>query len=179
METTQRRGAALVSVLGAVALGTLGFVVGSRQATPQERNFRIVAHKYGYEPSVLHVNRGDHVKLTFTTLDVVHGFYLEGYDLDVTILPLKPVVELKRPSRPDTSELVKEVEFTADREGKFRYRCSHTCGFLHPFMLGELVVGPNRLLPTSVGMMAGLLLGGLIGAVLKRKRTVKEVPHGE
>ncbi len=40
---------------------------------------------------------------------------------------------------------VSEVEFTADQAGKFTFRCTQTCGNLHPFMTGELIVRPNNL----------------------------------
>jgi len=157
------RGAAAVTALaGMVLLGGAGFVLGSGHEAPETRSFHIVARQYGYDPPVLHVNRGDTVKLTFTSLDVTHGFYLEGYDLDVTIRPIKPTVEVRHPSQPEKVVLAKEVVFTADKEGKFRYRCSHTCGFLHPFMLGEMIVGPNRLLPTGIGMALGLVLASLL-----------------
>lgn len=142
--------------------GVLGFLTASRTPEPQERAFTIRARQYAYEPAVIRVNRGDTVRLRLISNDVVHGFYLEGHDLDVRILPLEPVVEVRRPSRPGAVEEAEEVVFTADREGKFRYRCSQTCGFMHPFMLGEMVVAPNRLFPTSVGMALGLLLGGLV-----------------
>jgi hypothetical protein len=38
---------------------------------------------------------------------------------------------------------VSEVEFVADKAGKFTFRCTQTCGNLHPFMTGELIVKPN------------------------------------
>ncbi len=165
-------GTALISLASLAALGLVGFFVGSRDVPPQARTIKIVAHQYGYDPPIMRVNEGDTVKLTFTSQDVVHGFYLEGYDLDITILPLRSEVELRHPSRPDAPpELVKEVTFVASREGKFRYRCSHTCGFMHPFMLGELIVGPNRLLPTSIGMLLGLCGGTLGGAFLLRRKS--------
>jgi plastocyanin len=161
--------ATIVPLLGLLVLGGAGFLAGSGAPMPRQRSFAISAHKYGYDPPVLRVSKGDTVRLTFSSQDVVHGFYLEGYDLDVTILPLRAEVEVRHPSRPGApSEMTREVVFTASREGKFRYRCSHTCGFLHPFMLGELIVGPNRLLPTSAGMTLGLLLGCWLGAFRRK-----------
>lgn len=158
--TESTRGPALWLLLGAVAVGGMaGFLTTSRPAPPRERSFTILARQYAYEPAVIRVNRGDTVRLRFGSLDVMHGFYLEGHDLNVTITPMRSTVELGRPSRPGQRETVEEVVFKADREGKFRYRCSNTCGFMHPFMLGEMIVGPNSLLPTSVGMTFGVLLG--------------------
>lgn len=158
-----RRFASLALFFAVVVLGGVsGLLAGSGTAPPQTRRILVRARQYAYDPAVIRVNRGDTVRLRLFSDDVVHGFYLEGYDLDVDILPLEPKVLLRRPSRPDEVEEVDEVVFTADKEGKFRYRCSHTCGYLHPFMLGELIVGPNRLLPTSIGMTLGVLVGGFL-----------------
>ena len=131
------------------------------------------ARQYAYEPSVLRVNRGDTLRLRIVSEDVVHGFYLEGYDIDAKIVPESPYMELSRPSRPDEPPAkVEEIVFVATRTGKFRYRCSHTCGTLHPFMLGELIVAPNRLFGAGVGGLVGLLVGGLV--VGGRKRPARE-----
>lgn len=142
-----------------VAGGAAGFVIGSSESQPTEREITVYARQYAYDPPVIKVNRGDTLRLRFVSRDVVHGFYLEGHDVDVTIFPMKTKVELRHPSRPDEVELVEEVVVKVETEGKYRFRCSHTCGYLHPFMLGEMIVGPNRLLPTSVGSVVGLLLG--------------------
>lgn len=156
-----------VAVLG---FGALGFLLAPATEPPQERAFTIAAAQYAYDPPVIRVNRGDTLRLRFASQDVIHGFYLEGHDLDVKITPMQTHVELRRPSRPGQVEQMEEVILTTVREGKFRFRCSETCGTVHPFMLGELIVGPNRLLPSSLGLVLGLLVGGLVLAVWPQER---------
>lgn len=156
-----------VFTLTLAGAGVLGYLVGSITASPQERSFTIKARRYAYDPPVIRVNRGDVVRLRLVAMDVVHGFYLEGHDIDAKVIPMQSTIDLSRPSRPDRNEIVEEVVFKAEREGKFRYRCSQTCGYLHPFMLGELIVEPNRFLPTSIGLAIGLLLGSFFVALLK------------
>jgi plastocyanin len=157
--------------LGVIALsGAIGFLVAGGGSDPQERSFTIIARQYAYDPPVIRVNRGDTLRLRFASLDVVHGFYLEGHDLDVSITPMRTAVEKRKPSDPDFLEQVEEVVLKADRTGKFRYRCSRTCGFMHPFMLGEMIVSPNRLLPTSLGLAGGVLFGGLLFTFFREKR---------
>lgn len=147
----------MVSVGGAVAL-----IISRAASAPQNREITIHARQYAYAPERIRVNKGDTVHIHLISDDVVHGFYLEGYDIDAQVQPLTSKILLKRPSHPEESQEVDEIVFTANREGKFRYRCSHTCGFLHPFMLGEMIVDPNRLLPVSQGMAVGVFLAGLL-----------------
>ena len=103
---------------------------------PVTHHITMTAHQFAYDPPVLRVNRGDRIRLTLRATDVVHGFYLDGYDLEARLEP----------------GLSQQVEFVADRAGKFRYRCSVSCGSLHPFMIGELVVGPNLVFARAVGL---------------------------
>jgi len=143
--------------------GLAGFLAARPAlAPPQERDLVITAHKYGYDPEVVHVNRGDHVRIRLVAKDVTHGFYLEGYDLDAKARPENPTFWLRRPSAGEKYHEVEEIEFVASRTGKFRYRCSTTCGYMHPFMQGELIVSPNYLFSTSVGLSAGLVVGMLL-----------------
>lgn len=103
---------------------------------PVTHHVTLAAEQFAYDPPVLRVNRGDRVLLTLQARDVVHGFYLDGYDIETRVEP----------------GISQQVEFTADRVGKYRYRCSVSCGTLHPFMIGELVVGPNLTYIRAVGL---------------------------
>lgn len=159
-----RAASAFLVLLTTATGGVLG-AAGARSNSPSERQIHITASKYAYEPPVIRVNRGDVLRLRLESSDVVHGFYLEGHDLDARIVPQAPFVELRRPSTPDAPpERVEEIVVVARRSGKFRFRCSNTCGFMHPFMQGELIVEPNRLLPASLGMTLGLLASGVLVA---------------
>jgi heme/copper-type cytochrome/quinol oxidase subunit 2 len=109
------------------------------QKEPVERNFHITASSYEFAPGEISVNPGDHVTIELTSTDVVHGLYVDGYNLQIT-------------TNPGQTE---SLSFTADRTGSFRFRCAVTCGDLHPFMIGKLHVGPNTLLWRGFGF--GLL----------------------
>jgi cytochrome c oxidase subunit 2 len=103
---------------------------------PATHQVTMTADQFAFDPSVLHVNRGDRVLLTLQATDVVHGFYLDGYRIETRVEP----------------GISQQVEFIADRVGKYRYRCSVSCGTLHPFMIGELVVAPNLPFVRAVGL---------------------------
>lgn len=96
-------------------------------AAPQERHITIAARSFAFEPGTVRVNRGDTVIVDLESTDVVHGLYVDGYDVSTQAEP-------GRPGR---------LTFIADRDGAFRFRCNVACGSLHPFMIGKLVVGPN------------------------------------
>jgi cytochrome c oxidase subunit 2 len=108
---------------------------------PVTHHVTLAAEQFAYDPPVLRVNRGDRVLLTLQARDVVHGFYLDGYDIETRVEP----------------GISQQVEFVADRVGKYRYRCSVSCGTLHPFMIGELVVEPNLIYGRAVGLTLVIL----------------------
>ena len=137
-------------------LATCGLLVvlvpaPASSATPMEQTIRVEASSYQYSPAVVKVNPGDHVTLELVSTDVVHGIYLDGYNLEVTADPGQ----------------TKKLSFTADKAGTFRFRCSVTCGPLHPFMAGKLEVGQNWLMWRAAGLA---ILSVFAGLVLTRKR---------
>lgn len=120
--------------MGALAVAWLPVPAASRR--PAHRRIRIEATARGFEPSVVRVNRGDRVTLVLVATDVVHGLYLDGYGLAVT----------SDPGQADS------LTFVADRAGAYRFRCSVSCGALHPFLIGKLTVGRNDLLWRAAGL---------------------------
>ena len=119
---------------------------------PQQRTFRVDARQFAYSPSELTVNIGDTVHIQLVSTDVVHGLYVDGYDISIEADPGQ------------TETLI----FTASQSGSFRFRCNVTCGAMHPFMIGRLTVGTNHWLFRSIGLAALSLLG----VIVARKRNV-------
>jgi plastocyanin len=133
--------AALVVIsVTAVGLGR-GLPATAHQA--QTREFEIDAAQFHYSPSIIRVDKGDRVMIKFRATDVSHGIYVDGYDVEVNA----------KPGRTQT------LEFVADRAGKYQFRCSQTCGSLHPFMIGWLVVRSNGPFTASLGLIALVSVG--------------------
>jgi len=111
--------------------------------THQERTFRVEARQFAYSPSELKVNPGDTVTIQLVSTDVVHGLYIDGYDISVEADPGQTAT----------------ITFIADKPGAFRFRCNVTCGAMHPFMIGKITVGANNWLYRSMG----LIVLGVVG----------------
>ncbi len=131
----------VVLVAGAILFSPLASV-----SEPTTHEIIISANQFSYNPPIVRVNRGDKVIFTLQSTDVVHGFYLDGY-------------EIQQEFAPGSTET---VEFIANNEGKFRFRCSVVCGELHPFMIGELIVQPNSPFVISLKISGVALLVTLL-----------------
>lgn len=118
--------------------------VPSFARAPAERVFKIHASQFQYLPAELTVNPGDKVTIELTATDVVHGLSIDGYNSQTSADPGQTA----------------RLTFIADREGSFRFRCTVTCGNLHPFMIGKLHVGQNTLLWRGMALAVLALIGG-------------------
>jgi heme/copper-type cytochrome/quinol oxidase subunit 2 len=116
--------------------------------TPQERTFRIEAGQFAYSPSELKVNSGDMVNIQLVSTDVVHGLYVDGYDISIQADPCQ----------------TKTLSFVADKSGSFRFRCNVTCGAMHPFMIGKLNVSSNNWFFRSIGLAMLAIVGVIVSA---------------
>jgi len=133
----------LWAILGIAALLVAFAPLPNSTSAPAERFFHVEAGGFAYSPAVLQVNPGDRVTIELASTDVVHGLYVDGYDVSITADPGQPAA----------------LTFVADHPGTFRLRCSVTCGALHPFMVGKLQVGSNLLFWRGIGLAFVALLG--------------------
>ena len=156
-------------VLLAFALISAGVCQFSAEP-PGDRAIHVESFRYGKDPSVIRCNRGDRLRLTFSTRDTGHSFFLEEFDLDAKISPGDPDVALFRPSDPEAPpRLMREVVFKAEHPAWLRwlvsksaYRCHVWCGPMHAFEQGNLVIEPNTLLYAGWGLLLGITCVGWI-----------------
>ena len=87
---------------------------------------KMTAKKYEFAPAEITVTKGQQVKIEVTSLDRTHGLAINDYNVDVKLKKDEPVT----------------VEFVADREGEFTFKCSDYCGLGHRKMKGKLIVKP-------------------------------------
>jgi len=113
----------------------LAFALGDRGGVGQDSTpgagstgeaveIKMTARKYRFDPNVITVKKGQHVRLIITALDRDHGFKLEAFNINQKL------------KKGDAST----VEFTADAAGTFPFQCSVVCGLGHHKMKGRLVV---------------------------------------
>lgn len=131
---------------GLLGLAVLLFPIPSRVKQAEEHLYQIQASSFDYLPAVIRAEPGDQVTIELVSTDVVHGLYIDGYDLSIQADPGQP----------------QSLTFTADKAGSFRIRCSVTCGPLHPFMIAKLHVGSNATLWRGTAI---LILGALAAFV--------------
>jgi len=139
-----------------LSFSILGLWLGvvSSATPPTQRTFEIKAREFAYEPGKIVVNLGDTVTFKIESKDVTHGFFIDGYGVDEKV------------------SFGKEKTFTvvADKPGKFKIRCSVTCGPLHPFMIGELVVEVNGVNMLFLGSLSIIVLVGASAFILTARR---------
>ncbi len=132
--------AILLMITAGIAVTRTSLADDSEPVSGQiDKEFTIWASQFDYTPAVITVQQGDYVRVNLKTADVAHGWYIDGYDVNIKV----------RGGRTTS------VEFIADKAGTFKIRCSVTCGPFHPFISGKFVVEQNpNMLPWLI--MAGI-----------------------
>ncbi len=115
-------------------------------SAPRTREITVDARAFAYTPASIEIHRGDTVNLTLESLDTAHGLAIDGYDVNLQAEPGQSA----------------HTTFVADKEGKFKFRCSISCGPLHPFMIGELQIDPQFPLGRALAATLVATLGALV-----------------
>lgn len=134
----------LVTLLGTMMIAFLPFP--TVQGTPGDKVIEIEASQFQFTPGTIRVQVGDKITLNLTAVDVAHGIYLDGYNLEMYADPGQ----------------TNSLTFTANREGTFRFRCSVSCGSMHPFMIGKIQVGRNLTFLRGAGISLLVILALLV-----------------
>lgn len=92
------------------------------EAGVQEIN--VIAKQFEFTPNPIRVKVNQPVRLSLTSEDVDHGFFLPEFGVNEFVSPGQTTV----------------VEFTPDKTGSFAFRCTVPCGIGHSTMTGTLIV---------------------------------------
>jgi cytochrome c oxidase subunit 2 len=93
-------------------------------AKPKVRAIKVVARKFTFVPSEIHVAKGETISLQFSAPEVPMGFNLPDFGQRVDIVPGKVV----------------KLQITVDKAGSFPFLCDVFCGGGHEEMNGTLTV---------------------------------------
>lgn len=96
------------------------------QVAPGRYEAHVVSKMFSFRPSPLKVPRGAVVDFYLTSQDVVHGFYIDGTDVNLMAIP----------------NTVNYAQTRFDRPGKYQVICHEFCGAGHHDMVGVVEVTP-------------------------------------
>jgi cytochrome c oxidase subunit 2 len=108
-----------------LGLALLALAARAEDAAPP-RVIKIVAKKFDFTPSEIHLKKGEHVVLELTSADRKHGFKVPELGIRVDVQPGSTT----------------RVDVTPQKVGKFAFACDIFCGDGHEDMTGTLIVDP-------------------------------------
>ena len=128
----------IMAVMGpAVLLLQLGRTSAQNQ---EVQTIEVTAKKYEYSPAPIHIKRGAKVQLKITAADHDHGFKIAAFP-DGAAQDAAPGLVFA--SAQDCWQLKKgemtTIEFVAQTEGTYTFKCCHTCGLGHRGMKGQII----------------------------------------
>jgi cytochrome c oxidase subunit II len=98
--------------------------IGVHEIEPGRYRVVMTAQMWFFEPNQVTVPAGSEVEFVMTSRDVLHGFHLEGSNINVMLIPGR----------------VARGVATFDEPGEYRFVCHEYCGIAHHIMFGSLTV---------------------------------------
>ncbi len=99
---------------------------GLRELAPGKYEAYILARTWQFIPDEVVVPVGSRVTFYVTSVDVVHGFKVQGTNLNVMVIPGQ----------------VSRLSVTFERPGEYPIVCTEYCGAGHAAMFAKVVVEP-------------------------------------
>jgi cytochrome c oxidase subunit 2 len=96
---------------------------GVREVSPGRWEAVIVARAWGFQPAEIRVPVGQPVTFRITSVDIVHGFYVDDTRINLMVLPGQ----------------ISELEYTFREPGEHLVICHEYCGAGHHAMAGRLI----------------------------------------
>ena len=96
------------------------------RVAPGRYEAHVVAKKWSFLPSSIKVERGSVVDFYVTSKDIVHGFMIDGTEVNLMALP----------------GVVNYIQTRFDKPGKHQILCHEYCGTGHHDMVGFVEVTP-------------------------------------
>ena len=96
------------------------------QIAPNRYEAHVVSKMFSFKPGSLKIPKGSVVDFYVTTTDVVHGFYVDGTDVNLMAVP----------------NAVTYAQAHFDKPGKYQVICHEFCGLGHQEMIGTVEVTP-------------------------------------
>ncbi len=97
-----------------------------RQVGPNQYEVYILGQAWSYQPAQITIPKGATVTFYVTSKDVIHGFDLQGTNINMMIIPGQ----------------ISTLTATFDTPGEYKFICNEYCGIGHQTMFGTLVVEP-------------------------------------
>ncbi|SDI08240.1 cytochrome c oxidase subunit II [Paenibacillus naphthalenovorans] len=97
---------------------------GIKQIGDQEYEANLVAFAFGYSPDQMEIPLGAKVHFQITSQDVVHGFQVNGTNINMMVVPGE----------------VNRLTYTFTKPGEYLVLCNEYCGAAHEVMMMKIVV---------------------------------------
>ena len=111
------------------ALFIMSGMLAVSQIQAEQTNHRVVtilAERFSFTPSEIHVAVGTSLELRIHSNDTMHGFRIIGNNVNILV-----------PKRRQGEAIVR---FQAVDVGRYEFECSRLCGAGHNFMRGAIIV---------------------------------------
>jgi cytochrome c oxidase subunit 2 len=99
---------------------------GVYEIAPGKYEVIMVAKIWSFAPSEITIPKGAEVTFKIVSVDVTHGMYLDGTNMNVMILPGQ----------------ITESTVTFNTAGEYMFLCHEYCGAGHQTMAGKVIVAP-------------------------------------